>query len=119
MAVSNREIIFSPIWYDGPVASYPWYNLNHRDLKKFQGNSSLYRQIFSDPTNPEYLRVKAFYSMITKPNSDEAAAAVSQYRLQYLIFPKNSQADAIWQKAKPSHFPQIYENNDYRIFKLY
>lgn len=119
MAVANREITFAPIWYDHPVASYPWYNLNHRNIKSFTAESALYQGVFSDPTNPEYLRVQAFYSMITKPNSDAAYAAMSNYHLKYFILPKNSQANAIWRKKSLNHFSQIYENEAYRLFKLY
>lgn len=118
MAAARREITFAPFWYDGTVASYPWYNLNHRNIKSFKAKSALYEDIFADPTNPEYLRVKAFYSIITHPNSDEAKNAVNTYRLQYLIVRKNSPADEIWQQAPPPHFPQIYENDKYHIYKL-
>lgn len=118
MAAANREIIFSPIWYDGPVASYPWYNLNHRNLKSFKANSSLYQTIFADPSNPEYLRVQAFYHLLTKPNSPEALAAVQTYQLDYLIIPKQSQADDLWQGVTLKQFKQIYENSKYRLFQL-
>lgn len=118
MAVANREITFAPMWYDGPIASYPWYNLNHKNLKAFKANSGLYQSVFSDPTSAEYLRVSAFYHLIAKPNSNEAKTAAQTYQLSYLIFPKKSQADGIWQNNPPSHFPQIYENSTYRIFQL-
>lgn len=118
MAVANREITFAPQWYDGPIASYPWYNLNHRNLKSFKANSSLYKSVFADPTSAEYLRVQAFYTIIAKPKSEPAKSYATEYNLAYLIMPKGSQADTIWQKAQPEHFPQIYENTDYRIFSL-
>lgn len=118
MAAANRELTFAPLWYDGPIASYPWYNLNHRNLKSFKANSHLYQGIFADPTKPEYLRVQAFYTIIAKPKSDEAHPLAVQYNLAYLIMPKGSQADDIWQQAQPAHFPQIYENAHYRIFSL-
>jgi hypothetical protein len=118
MAAANREIIFSPIWYDGPVASYPWYNLNHRNLKSFKANSSLYQGIFADTANPEYLRVQAFYYLLTKPNSAEALTATQQYHLSYLILPKGSQADEIWEHAAVQQFNQVYENTKYRLYQL-
>jgi hypothetical protein len=118
MAAANREITFAPLWYDGPIASYPWYNLNHRNLKSFKANSSLYKTVFTDQTSAEYLRVQAFYNIIAKPNSPEAYPAAQQYHLSYLIMPKGSQADIIWQTAQPASFPQIYENQTYRIYSL-
>lgn len=118
MAAANREITFAPQWYDGPIASYPWYNLNHRNLKSFKTNSNLYKNVFADPTSPEYLRIQAFYTIIAKPKLETAKPSAQQYNLAYLIIPKGSQADDIWQKAQPEHFPQIYENTDYRIFSL-
>lgn len=118
MAVANREITFAPMWYDGAIASYPWYNLNHKNIKSFKANSTLYQAVFADPTSQEYLRVQAFYTMITKPNSVEAKTAALQYNLRYLILPIHSQADTIWQEASPEQFTLIYENNRYRIFQL-
>lgn len=118
MAAANREITFAPLWYDGPIASYPWYNLNHRNLKSFKAKSSLYQTVFADPASPEYLRVQAFYTIIAKPKSDQAKPAALQYNLAYLIMPKGSQADDIWQQAQPEHFTQLYENTAYRIFSL-
>lgn len=118
MAATNREITFAPLWYDGPIASYPWYNLNHRNLKSFKAKSALYQSVFADPTSTEYLRVQAFYTIIAKPKSDQAKPAALQYNLAYLIMPKGSQADDIWQQAKPEHFTQLYENTAYRIYSL-
>ncbi|EKD75941.1 MAG: hypothetical protein ACD_43C00272G0011 [uncultured bacterium] len=118
MAVANREITFAPIWYDGPVASYPWYNLNHKNIKSFKANSSLYKTIFAEPQSAEYLRVEAFYTIITKPNSAEAKTAAQQYNLSYLILPIDSQAGKIWQKAAPEQFTLIYENTNYHIYQL-
>lgn len=118
MAVSNREITFAPMWYDGPIASYPWYNLNHKNIKSFTAESSLYKTIIADPTNPEYLRIQAFYTIITKPNSAEAKQAATTYNLEYLILPNDSQAGVIWQKAKPTQFTKAYENQTYTIYQL-
>ena len=106
------------MWYDGPITSYPWYNLNHRNLKSFKAKSGLYQGVFADPTNPEYLRIQALYTIIAKPKSDQAKPYALKYNLAYLIMPKGSQADTIWQKAQPEYFPQIYENDQYRIFSL-
>jgi hypothetical protein len=118
MAVSNREITFAPIWYNGNIASYPWYNLNHKNIKSFKAKSSLYRTIFADPSGAEYLRVQGFYTMITAPNSAEATVAAQTYGLNYLILPIDSQAELIWQTESPDQFPLVYENTRYRIFQL-
>lgn len=118
MASGNREITFAPIWYTGPITSYPWYNLNHRNLKSFKANSGLYQQVFADQTGAEYLRVQGLYTIIAKPQSPDAKPIAQSYNLAYLIIPKGSQADDIWQAAQPDQFTQIYENARYRIFSL-
>jgi len=118
MAVSNREITFAPIWYDGPIASYPWYNLDHKNIKSFTANSSVYKAVLNNPTSPEYLRVQAFYTIMTKPNSPEAKQAATTYDIEYLILPKQSQAGIIWYKANPTQFTTFYENDTYIIYQL-
>ncbi|MBI4407987.1 MAG: hypothetical protein HY565_05825 [Candidatus Kerfeldbacteria bacterium] len=118
MAAANREITFAPVWYDGPITSYPWYNLNHRNLKSFKAKSGLYTKVFADPTSAEYLRVQGLYTIIAKPQSPQAKAIAQGYNLAYLIIPKGSQADDIWQTIKPRKFRQIYENARYRIYSL-
>lgn len=118
MAVTNREITFAPTWYDGPVISYPWYNLNHRNLKKFEANSGLYQGIFANPTDPEYLRVLALYTIITKPNQEQVPQYIQQYNVRYYIIPIDSPAYAILAEKKSIPYQQIYSNELYVIYEL-
>lgn len=118
MAVTNREITFSPTWYDGPVISYPWYNLNHRNLKKFQANSALYKSVFENESDPEYQRVLALYTIITKPNQEQVPQYIQQYNVRYYIIPIDSQAYDILAEKKSIPYQQIYSNELYVIYEL-
>ncbi|MFA5995901.1 MAG: hypothetical protein WCW27_04750 [Patescibacteria group bacterium] len=118
MAVSNREISFAPLWYDGMIENYPWYNLDHKNIKNFQANSSLYKPILADPTNSEYQRIKTLFTLINTPNDPSLPTALTGYNLTYFILPKTSQAYKIWQKERSVPFDLIYENEKYIIYAL-
>ncbi len=118
MAVSNREISFAPLWYTGMIENYPWYNLDHKDIKNLQANSSLYQPILANPSAPEYQRIHTLYTLITTPNDPSLITTLPPYQLSYFVLPKTSQAYKLWQKEASLPFSLIYENNKYVIYAL-
>lgn len=118
MNVSNREISFAVHFYDGPAVNYPWYNLNHRDITDFAAKSSLYAAAFQNPQNPTYLHLKKIYTIIVLPETNEAKMYAEELGLKYFIVWKPAQDGKIWKKARPEHFPKIYENEKYAIYDL-
>lgn len=118
MAVSNREISFAPIWYDGMIENYPWYNLDHKNIKNLQAKSSLYKPILENPADPEYTRIHALYALITGPTDPTVPARIAPYNLKYFILPKTSQAYKIWKNEAAIPFPLIYENSKYVLYTL-
>lgn len=121
MAVTNREITFAPIWYDGIVTSYPWYNLNHKKLKKFEANSGLYQSVFANPESAEYKRVSAFHSIITDPNNNDVPQYIKEYGLDYYIVPRGSQGFKIWNKLANDNkldYPVLYNSDSHIIYGL-
>lgn len=118
MAVSNREISFAPLWYDGMIENYPWYNLDHKNIKNLQANSSLYKPILADPANPEYKRIHALYALMTTPTDSTVPALIAPYSLHYFIVPKTSPVYKIWKAESTIPFSIVYENNKYIIYAL-
>ncbi len=117
----NQEILLAPLWYEGHTVYYPWYNLNHRDIKSFTvvNPSSPYSEIINQPEHPVYKRLQALYTIITNPTSDLAKEYIKQHKIDYLITWKRSgEYYKIWDKIKPKDYPKVYESDKYIIFDL-
>lgn len=121
-SAENQEILVAPLWYDGLVRYYPWYALNHRDIKKFaviNKASSPYTNVVTNPADPVYPWLFRSYTLVAKPNSPEAATTIETDELDYFLTSKQSKVyTEVWINTDPERYPIIYENNHYIIYAL-
>lgn len=121
-SAENQEVLVSALWYQGLVRYYPWYALNHRDLKKFSvinKGSSPYTNVVDNPSDPNYSWLYDFYTIVAKPNSPEAALAITTEQLDYFITAKQSKVyTEVWLNADADTYPIVYDNGYYIIYEL-
>lgn len=118
MNIINRELVFANHFYSGPVANYPWYNIDAKNLENFSAKSDLYRPVFADITNPTYLQFQKLYMLVAHPDSPAALATVQEYNIKYFVAWRRAQDGWIWQEKAPSVFHKIYKNKAYVIYDL-